>query len=47
MSDRFLEQSININGRKKVRMSKSQMKTMLITFFDIKRIVHSEFILQG
>jgi hypothetical protein len=30
-----------------VRMSKSQMKTMLITFFDIKRTVHFEFISQG
>jgi hypothetical protein len=28
-------------------MSKSQIKTMLITFFDIKDIVHFEFILQG
>jgi hypothetical protein len=32
---------------KKVHMSKSQMKTMLITFFDIKGNVHSEFIPQG
>jgi hypothetical protein len=28
-------------------MSKSQMKTVVITFFDIKGIVHFEFILQG
>jgi len=36
-----------INGSKRARMSKSQMKTMLITFFDIKYIVPFEFILQG
>jgi hypothetical protein len=28
-------------------MSKSQMKTMLITFFNMKGIVHFEFFLQG
>jgi hypothetical protein len=28
-------------------MSKSQMKTMLITFFDMNGIVHSQFIPQG
>jgi hypothetical protein len=28
-------------------MSKSQMKTMFITFFYIKNIVHFEFILRG
>jgi actin-related protein len=32
---------------KKFRMSKSQMKTMLITVFDIKDIVNFEFIPQG
>jgi hypothetical protein len=35
-----------INGLKRSRMSKSQMKTVLITFFDIKGTVHFEFIPQ-
>jgi hypothetical protein len=28
-------------------MTKSQVKTKLITFFDVRSIVHLEFILQG
>jgi len=36
-----------INGLKRLSISKSQMKTMLITFFDIKANVHFfEFIIQ-
>jgi hypothetical protein len=35
------------NSLKGARMSKLEMKTMLITFFDIKGIVHSEFISHG
>jgi hypothetical protein len=33
-----------INDSKTARMSKSQMKKMFITFFDIKGNVHFEFI---
>jgi len=32
---------------KKARMSRSQVKTMLVCFFDHKGIVHYEFIAQG
>jgi hypothetical protein len=32
---------------KKARMSKSQMKTLLITFFDIKGVIPFEFTPQG
>jgi histone-lysine N-methyltransferase SETMAR len=32
---------------KKARLSRSQVKTMLVCFFDHKRIVHCEFIAQG
>ena len=33
--------------KKKARMSRSQVKTMLVCFFDHKGIVHCEFIAQG
>jgi len=36
-----------INISKKARMSESQMKTLLITFFDKKVIVHFEFLPQS
>ena len=32
---------------KKVRVFKSKTKVMLITFFDVHRIVHAEFLAQG
>jgi hypothetical protein len=32
-----------INGSKRAHMLKPQIKTMLITFFDIKGIVHFQF----
>ncbi|GFW74558.1 mariner Mos1 transposase [Trichonephila clavipes] len=32
---------------KKARISKSRIKTMIIVFFDIRGIVHCEFVLQG
>jgi hypothetical protein len=34
-------------GRKKARMPRLQVKTMLVCFFDHKGIVHHEFIAQG
>jgi len=37
----------SVNGSKRARMSKSQMKTTLIIFFDIKCTVHFEFVPQG
>jgi hypothetical protein len=36
-----------INSLKRVCMTKSQMKTVLITFFNIKGIVHFDLILQN
>jgi hypothetical protein len=33
--------------RKKVRQAKSEVKCMLIIFFDIKENVHKEFVLAG
>jgi hypothetical protein len=36
-----------INGSKRAHMSKSQVKTMLITFTDINDIIHFELIPQG
>jgi hypothetical protein len=36
-----------MNGSNRARMSKSQMKIMLFTFFDIKVNVYLEFITQG
>jgi hypothetical protein len=35
------------NNSKSTRMSKSQMKKVLITFFNFKYIIHFEFIPQG
>jgi hypothetical protein len=39
--------SPNSSRPKKVRQLKSNIKSMLIIFFDIKGIVHKEFILAG
>jgi hypothetical protein len=38
---------IGKNGSNRARMSKSQMKTMFINFFDINGSVHFAFIQQG
>jgi hypothetical protein len=38
---------IGINGSKKARKYKSHVKVMLITFFDMKGVLHIEFIPQG
>jgi hypothetical protein len=39
--------SSNSPRPKKARQVKSKVKSMLITFFDIKGIVHKEFVLAG
>jgi hypothetical protein len=36
-----------IGSRKNVRMSLSRFKTLLVCFFDQKKIVHYKFIAQG
>ena len=48
-SDRALEEwkSSTSPRPKKARMSKSKVKVMLIAFFDVRGIVHKEFLLQG
>lgn len=38
---------LNITKAKKARMSKSQIKSMLICFFDNQEIVHRKFVSQG
>jgi hypothetical protein len=39
--------SPNLPKPKKVRQVKSKVKIILVIFFDIKRIVHKEFVLAG
>jgi hypothetical protein len=36
-----------LTDKKKARHVKSKVKSILIIFFDIKRIVHKEFVLAG
>jgi len=37
----------SITKRQKVRLQKSQVKTMLVCFYDSKGIIHSEFVPEG
>ena len=37
----------DVTEAKKARRSKSKVKVLLITFFDVRGIVHSEFLPQG
>ena len=46
MTEHAVENRIHL-GRKKARMSWSQVKTMLVCFFDHKGVVHYDFIAQG
>ena len=46
MAESSVEKS-SITNTKEIRMSKSKVKVMLITFFAIKGIVHFEFLPQG
>jgi hypothetical protein len=40
--------AVSVQGRpQKARQVKSEVKSMLIIFFDIKGVVHKEFVLEG
>ena len=41
------QKSLTSPRLRKARQSKSKVKVMLITFFDVRGIVHSEFLPQG